>query len=218
MLSLQAAAAPNIFSLPARVAASCIFQSAAEPRIIHNSEIVRHSEEHSDEESVWSAYRCLTALRLSFSSLLSRVRKWTLRSLRSSIRFAQQDVAASMPQTTAFAGQERNQTLEEGLILHSELFCSSPPHSFQRLLFAPAAGVRKRETGVLSSVGTEGDGWSSSSFGGAYPHNAGYLQLVANRVYPQNNASRSYALTVRCVQHLLWSCFFVHAGFQDGFL
>ncbi len=97
--------------------------------------------------------------------------------------------------------------------------CSHPPpHSSERLLLAPAAGVRKRETGVLSSVGTEGDGWSSSSFGGAYPHNAGYLQLVANRVYPQNNAGRSYALTVRCVQHLLRSCFFVHAGFRDGFL
>ena len=93
-----------------------------------------------------------------------------------------------------------------------------PPHSSERLLLAPAAGVRKRETGVLSSIGTEGDGWSSSSFGGAYPHNAGYLQLVANRVYPQNNAGRSYALTVRCVQHLLRSCFFVHASFRDGFL
>ncbi len=33
-----------------------------------------HSEEHSDEESVASVYRCLTALRLSFSSLLGIVR------------------------------------------------------------------------------------------------------------------------------------------------
>jgi hypothetical protein len=41
-----------------------------------------------------SAYRCLTALRLSLSSLLGRVRKRPLRSLRSSIRFARHVIAA----------------------------------------------------------------------------------------------------------------------------
>ena len=49
-LSLQAAVAPNIFSLhPFRVAASCLFQSAAE---FANNSVVCHSEEQSDEESV----------------------------------------------------------------------------------------------------------------------------------------------------------------------
>ena len=54
-LSLQAAVAPNIFSLhPFRVAASCILQSAAE---FANNSVVCHSEEHSDEESVSSIRR-----------------------------------------------------------------------------------------------------------------------------------------------------------------
>ena len=49
-LALQAAAALSIFSLhPSRVAASCLFQSAAE---FANNSVVCHSEEQSDEESV----------------------------------------------------------------------------------------------------------------------------------------------------------------------
>ena len=39
----------HLFSLPTRVAASCLFQSAAE---FANNSVVCHSEEQSDEESV----------------------------------------------------------------------------------------------------------------------------------------------------------------------
>ena len=44
----------HLFSLPTRVAASCLFQSAAE---FANNSVVCHSEEQSDEESVSSIRR-----------------------------------------------------------------------------------------------------------------------------------------------------------------
>ncbi len=64
-----------------------------------------HSEEHSDEESVSSAYRFLTALRLSLSSLLGRVRKRPLRSLRSSIRFARHHIGGRSIRAEALRGE-----------------------------------------------------------------------------------------------------------------
>ncbi len=64
----------------------------------------------------------------------------------------------------------------------------------------PAAGLRSRETGGLVAVGTEGDSWSSSSYGGTNPHNAGYLYFIAGRVNPLNNTNRANAFPVRCVQ------------------
>ena len=71
-----------------------------------------------------SAYRCLTALRLSLSSLLGRVRKRPLRSLRSSIRSARHvicgrcrtDAGTSAKQ----GGEQRGQTsvqAESGIFL-----------------------------------------------------------------------------------------------------
>ena len=66
--------------------------------------------------------------------------------------------------------------------------------------FYPAAGFRTTSTGALSSVGTEGDVWSSSS---AYAGNlrAGLLYFNSGYVGPLSNAGRAAALSVRCVQN-----------------
>jgi len=67
----------------------------------------------------------------------------------------------------------------------------------------PATGNRSCATGALRVVGTEGDVWSSSSYGGdAWPYRAGFVNFDAANVNPLNNTNRSYALSVRCVQHL----------------
>ncbi len=63
---------PALPNPPQGPAASYSSQPAAELETIQNSKctikkVIRHSEEHSDEESVSSAYGFLTALRLSFS-------------------------------------------------------------------------------------------------------------------------------------------------------
>ncbi len=110
-----------------------------------------------------------------------------------------------MPPTTAFAEQERNQTLEEGLIVHCE-FCilncfHSPLHSSQRLSEAPATGYRNCATGALTEVGTGGFYFASSPYA-ADDYGASYLGFNSNEINPiwTNTRARSFALSVRCVQ------------------
>ncbi len=71
-----------------------------------------------------SAYRCLTALRLALSSLLGRVRQRSLRSLRSSIRFARHVICGGCRTDAGTSakqgGEQRGQTsvqAESGIFL-----------------------------------------------------------------------------------------------------
>jgi len=89
--------------------------------------------------------------------------------------------------------------------VNSELF-PSPPHSFQRLLTAPAAGHRTNDAGTLLDAGLYGRCWSSSPYASG-DHNAGYLRFWAKEVTPLYNMKRANAISVRCVQHLP-NCFF----------
>ena len=86
--------------------------------------------------------------------------------------------------------------------MHFELFCSLSAAFIPAIAShtGPAAGLRSRETGDLVVVGTEGDSWSSSSYGGTNPRYAGYLYFIAGRVNPLNNTNRANAFPVRCVQ------------------
>ncbi len=76
-----------------------------------------------------------------------------------------------------------------------------PPHSFKRLLFAPAAGYRYSATGALSVIGARGYYWSSSSYA-VGNLNAGDMDFTDVRVVPLGYPNRASALAVRCVQHL----------------
>ena len=80
----------------------------------------------------------------------------------------------------------------------------------------PAAGARGRETGTLENVGTGGFDWSSSPYA-AGDRNASFVGFTASYVQPFRTDNRSYALSVRCVQHLRRSCFFVRGGRDDPF-
>ncbi len=80
-----------------------------------------------------SAYRCLTALRLSLSSLLGRVRKRPLRSLRSSIRFARHVICGGCRTDAGTSakqgGEQRGQTsvqAESGIFLVRTGACGIP--------------------------------------------------------------------------------------------
>ncbi len=70
---------------------------------------------------------------------------------------------------------------------------------------ASAAGIRNRETGALTNVGTNGDYYGSSSFASGN-NNASYLTFTASNVNPLNAGTRANGRSVRCVQHLR-SCF-----------
>ena len=85
----------------------------------------------------------------------------------------------------------------------------SSAHSIQRLYFIPAAGYRSAGAGALTSVGTEGNYRSSSSYAadGTYAHRSGNLNFTAGNVNPLNNATRASALSVRCVQASMQSRF-----------
>ncbi len=78
-------------------------------------------------------------------------------------------------------------------------FVPSPPHSFKRLLFTPAAGYRHREDGLLFFVGAETDCWSSSTTGVSSPGSS-HLFSGASQVHVFHDSGRSVALPVRCVQ------------------
>ena len=84
---------------------------------------------------------------------------------------------------------------------------ASPGHSFQRLLFAPAAGYRNESSGALTNVGARGAYWASSSYA-AGNINASHLTFGSGDVNPLNTANRANALSVRCVQASARSCYF----------
>lgn len=65
-----------------------------------------------------------------------------------------------------------------------------------------ATGFRHVTTGALTSVGTEGRVWSSSS-NYAGNRNAGLMWFHSGLVNPLDNSNRANAFSVRCVQHLL---------------
>ena len=75
-----------------------------------------------------------------------------------------------------------------------------PPHSFERLLFAPAAGYRRREDGYLGGIGTNGGYWSSSTLGSTDPSRAGNWNFSADNVNPLGGDARTTGRPVRCVQ------------------
>ncbi len=73
-------------------------------------------------------------------------------------------------------------------------------HSSERLLFAPAAGYRHRETGVLAEVGSFGECWSSSTYA-SDAANASHLALASSKTCPvDTNGAHAYGFSVRCVQ------------------
>ncbi len=160
--------------------------------------------------------RFLTALRLSFSSLLGIVRKRPLHSPRSSIRFVQNDKGLGIraqpagharrqpdvcgpppakaaarteepPDATTFVQKPLFRTLRR--IPHSDCFT------------APAAGYRFRETGALANTGTLGAAWSSSP-SAAENTGASDLWCHAAGVKPLDSSGRAHGFPVRCVQHL----------------
>jgi hypothetical protein len=86
-------------------------------------------------------------------------------------------------------------------VVNSELF-PSPPHSFERLLFTPAAGNRACATGVLSVIGSSGSYWSSSSISST-GNVSSALWFSPTSVRPMDSgylARRAVAVSVRCVQ------------------
>jgi len=69
------------------------------------------------------------------------------------------------------------------------------------LLFAPAAGYRNRETGELINVGTHCCYWASSSYA-SDSNAASTLFSHASGLVLLGDGHRSFARSVRCVQHL----------------
>jgi len=68
----------------------------------------------------------------------------------------------------------------------------------------PAAGYRNRGTGVLTNIGSGGYVWSSSPISATSPNASfvGFKMTTSTYVEPFRSDSRSYGLSVRCVQHL----------------
>ena len=84
-------------------------------------------------------------------------------------------------------------------------------------ILPPAAGNRNRETGALTSVGANGNYWSSSSYA-AGNVNAGNLWFNSGNVNPLNNTNRANGLSVRCVQHLHGVVFYLFAAHRNRHL
>jgi len=84
-------------------------------------------------------------------------------------------------------------------VVNSELF-PSPPHSFQRLLFAPAAGYRRFDSGVLGGASIAGFAWASSSCISDTRSAGGGLYFEDGDVRPLHAAYSSFGRPVRCVQ------------------
>ena len=161
--------------------------------------------------------RFLTALRLSFSSLLGIVRKRSLHSLRSSIRSAQNDkgleirgaACGARPATAgclrAFAGQGcgphgSKEPHDATTFVQKPLFSTFRRIPFSDCYTTPAAGYRYRDTGVLTGVGTHGEWWSSSPWSADH-HHASHLAGVSGLVCPvDTNGTRAFGFSVRCVQ------------------
>ncbi len=72
------------------------------------------------------------------------------------------------------------------------------PHS--DCLTAPAAGYRVKSSGALACIGDESLLWSSSS-NLPTSHNAAGFHFHGVDVLPLSGNNRSYAFSVRCVQH-----------------
>ena len=73
-----------------------------------------------------------------------------------------------------------------------------PPHSFERLLFAPAAGHRDHATGDL--LCDDGGWWWTSSSQPSGDGNSGSFHFRTRLVYSLHRDNRSMGLSVRCVQ------------------
>ncbi len=89
--------------------------------------------------------RCLTALRLSLSSLLGIVRKRPLLSLRSSIRFAQHDICGGC-RANANSGQESDKAIavrHPFVKSRESSLCGPEPPPAEARKRAPQAPVRK---------------------------------------------------------------------------
>ncbi|MCM1151112.1 MAG: fibrobacter succinogenes major paralogous domain-containing protein [Alistipes sp.] len=69
------------------------------------------------------------------------------------------------------------------------------------MLHTPASGYRQYGTGALTTVGTQGDFWSSSP-ADASGANAGGMWFDTGNIKPLGGTERAYGFTVRCVQHL----------------
>ena len=82
-------------------------------------------------------------------------------------------------------------------------------------LSAPAAGYRARETGILDAVGTGGHWWLSSSFATGNLH-AGSLDFGTESVSSLGWLTRSYGVSVRCVQH--YTTAFTHNAAQASYI
>ncbi len=169
--------------------------------------------------------RFLTALRLSFSSLLGIIRKRSLLSLRSSIHFVQNDKGLGIrtqPRGTPgdsrmFAGL-RGARLRPARLKRAEerrnvnrskpLFRILRCIPFSDCSFTPAAGYRVSATGALGGIGVSGSWWSSSPFSASVCV-ASALWLYPSEVRPTDSgtlAFRSVAVSVRCVQASAGSC------------
>ncbi len=88
------------------------------------------------------------------------------------------------------------------LIIHRAFLSAIHPSDCS---FLSAAGYRTT-SGALSSVGANGNYWSSSSYA-AGNLNAGNLNFNSTVVNPLNGNNRANGFSVRCVQHLLRAVF-----------
>ncbi len=88
------------------------------------------------------------------------------------------------------------------IIVNCELFCFPLRGIHSSDCFpTSAAGDRNRDSGALENVGGGGFAWSSSPYASGHP-NASFLGFKQSYVEPFRTDNRSYALSVRCVQHL----------------
>ena len=92
--------------------------------------------------------------------------------------------------------------LNQLLIINYSLFIEDAffPPFIQAIAYAPVSGFRSYAAGALSNVGTSGHFWSSSPQSGST--DASHLDFRSTAFFAQVGNPRSYAFTVRCVQHL----------------
>ena len=96
--------------------------------------------------------------------------------------------------TSQFAAEPRTKQFRIELV-------PSPRHPFQRLFPDICCGRPQPRLGSLGNVGVGGFAWSSSPYASGHP-NASFLGFKQSYVEPFRTDNRSYALSVRCVQHL----------------
>ena len=76
-----------------------------------------------------------------------------------------------------------------------------PGRLFGGGLFIPAAGIRAAASGALTSVGSGGLYWSSSSYAAGNIY-GGYLGFGSGSVHPLYYGCRADAFSVRCVRNV----------------